>query len=343
MTQAADMARPLHRRPEGSSFEATVERRAPRGWRRWLRHWIARPLVAVAGLVLPYAYMLYIRFVWWTSQVVDHTWPMYDGMRRHDRVVALLWHEEVFTVAWAYRRHVPHTLASVGNFGRMITGILELCGFQVFRGGSGKRSRERQILLSMVRHMQATPDCLYGITVDGSTGPAYVLKPGGLLIAKACRAPVYLLRTWASNRIALPTWDRTAIPLPFGRIEIFCVGPYWVPPDTGAEAMPRLQGHLEDELRELAVHAVEQVDQVPYARPLPGFPEGWRRRWVPGRLGLRHGPHDLSPEEPPAWAHRAEDREPGVAAPARIAAWRRGDPAPGEPDPAEPAAGATRA
>lgn len=311
-----------YRGPEGSRYEAEHDYRRPRALHRRVRAAISRPLVTALAGVIPWVYTLYMRFVWWTSTVDDQGHALYEAMARHDRMVNVLWHQEVFTVGWAYRQHTPHTLASTAHFGRIITRILERCGYQVFRGGSSKaKVRQRDVLLSMVRHMQETEDVLYGITVDGSTGPAYQLKPGALLIAKACRAPIYLLRTWASRRITLSTWDRSAIPLPFGRITIFAQGPYWVPPDCKGEELERIRAHIEHELRELAVHAREVVDRLDPAPPLAGFPPGWRRRWVPGLPGLRYGPHDLRPDDPPPWAHRPAHRPPGAPDPRRRARW----------------------
>lgn len=291
---------------EGSAFDARFRRRRSRTpWRR-LRGWLSWHLVGLVAAVWPTIYMAYCWLVWKTSRVDDDACDRVQrALDRHGRAIALLWHQEVFTVAWAYRAVRPHTLASVGNFGRIITRMLERCGFVVFRGGSSLgTARRRRVLPLMIRHMRRHPGPVaYGITVDGSYGPIYRLKGGMLACARACRAPIYVARCWYKRRIELGTWDRTGIPLPFNDIRMISVGPYWIPPDADAKELERIREHLELELLDLcalsyrAVDGPEAEDFVP-----PGFPEGWRPRWPRGVRGIALGPHDLRPHDPPPWA-----------------------------------------
>ena len=105
--------------------------------------------------------------------------------------------------------------------------------------------------------MDRAPRCLYGLTVDGSRGPAYRMKSGGLVIARECGAPIYLVRTWFSRNLRTPTWDRTAIPLPFGTLQQYALGPYWVPPEADAEELEAIRLHLEHELLERSKRLLE--------------------------------------------------------------------------------------
>jgi hypothetical protein len=144
---------------------------------------------------------------------------------------------------------------------------------------------------------------IYGLTVDGSQGPVYRMKPGAVAIARACRAPIVLVRTHYARGITLKTWDRTQIPLPFNRRLTLASGPYWIAPDADAAACEALRAHLEGELLELTARVAEQLDGD--HGPYWGFPEGWTARWPRGQLGIPYGPHDLRPDDPPAWAHSA--------------------------------------
>ena len=84
--------------------------------------------------------------------------------------------------------------------------------------------------------MRKTDGVIYGLTVDGSKGPAYRLKRGGVVIARECGRPIVLVRTWYRRCLRLDTWDRTAIPLPFNRIHYYLEGPYFAPADADTEA-----------------------------------------------------------------------------------------------------------
>jgi lysophospholipid acyltransferase (LPLAT)-like uncharacterized protein len=171
-----------------------------------------------------------MRFVWATSRVeVRNAGELMETARKYDGAIAVLWHEEVATVAFAYPKVgiVAHTLASVGDAGELVTRVLERCGYQVFRGGaSSRRSRRRTaVLRDMVEHMRSHHAVVYGLTVDGSKGPAYRMKGGAIWIARECGVPLALMRTWYRRCVRLRTWDRTAIPLPFNHIIYYFRGP----------------------------------------------------------------------------------------------------------------------
>jgi lysophospholipid acyltransferase (LPLAT)-like uncharacterized protein len=207
--------------------------------------------------------------VWRTSRVEDRGLSrLHDVVAEHGGAVALLWHEEVLGVAYAYPRlgFRPHTLASRSNAGELVTRLLERCGYVVFRGGasSGRARRHAAVWRRMIRHMRSAEGAIYGLTVDGSRGPAYRLKRGALVLARECGAPVVLVRTWYARSLRLPTWDRSALPLPFNRIRYAMRGPYAVPADARSRAGLEVFRHrLEDELVELAAESYAAFGLAP--------------------------------------------------------------------------------
>src|SRR6185295_3091785 len=127
------------------------------------------------------------------------------------------------------------------------------------RGGSGSSSRRRDVLGTLIDHMQQTPRVIYGLTVDGSQGPVHHVKPGCVAIARACRAPIVLVRTCYRRALALPTWDRAQIPLPFTHRVTLASGPYWIPPDADDQTCEAFRRHLESELLELTARAYDRL------------------------------------------------------------------------------------
>ena len=246
-------------------------RRRERGWLRTLRHelrpWITRPLMRLHLALFPTLYLLYMRFVWATSRIVDHGLSrLFEISAEHNGAVGLLWHEEVVTVAWgyAYLGFRPHTLASLSNDGAVITRLLERCGFVVFRGGSSDRNSRRRsdVTRELTEHMKTTDGVIYGLTVDGSKGPPYRLKRGGIIVARDCGRPIVLVRTWYQRCLRLDTWDRTAIPLPFNRIHYYMEGPYFPPEDADTEAgLERFRLRLEEDLIALAARSYDELGQ----------------------------------------------------------------------------------
>jgi lysophospholipid acyltransferase (LPLAT)-like uncharacterized protein len=246
-------------------------RRRERGLLRTLRHrlrpWLTRPLMRVNLALFPALYRLYMRGVWATSRVVDRGLGRLHAIAaEHDGAVGLLWHEEVMTVAWgyAYLGFRPHTLASLSNDGAVITRLLERCGFVVFRGGSSDRDSRRRpdVTSALIEHMRSTPGVIYGLTVDGSKGPAYRMKRGGIVVARECGRPIMLVRTWYARCLRLRTWDRTAIPLPFNTIHYYADGPFFVPADAHSpEGLDRFRDTLEERLIALAARSYDELGQ----------------------------------------------------------------------------------
>jgi lysophospholipid acyltransferase (LPLAT)-like uncharacterized protein len=226
--------------------------------------------VDLAGGALPALYRLYMAFVWRTSRIEQ------DGLARarrlldeHGAAVALVWHDEVLAAAWAYP-HLglrPLTLVSVSRAGEIATRLLERCGYEVVRGGASRgRSRRRSAAWRrLVRRLRRSDRVLCGVAVDGSHGPRYRLKRGALVLARASGKPLVLARTTFARSLRLPTWDRTALPLPFGRIRYAMRGPYFVPDSAGTrEGLERFRRSLEAEMIDLTAESFAAV-----GRPRP--------------------------------------------------------------------------
>ena len=232
---------------------------------RRLEKSLHRALVALAVAVVPRLYIAYMWLVYRTSRVEYLGCTPDVLMSRYGRAVIALWHEEVFFVAYAFRHLRAHTLASRGDFGALITRMLELCNFVVFRGGSsgGKSRSAPHVLRDMIRHMNTAERVLYGVTVDGSNGPPHRFKHGAATIAVACRAPLGIEKTWCRRYLRLPTWDRTLVPLPFNHIVHVFAGPYLPPRNAeDPEAFERFRKAAEDALLDLGEHARRLVEEA---------------------------------------------------------------------------------
>lgn len=237
-------------------------RRRSRPLRR-ARKAIARVLVSIAVAIVPRLYLAYMRLVWATSRVEILGCDPHAIRAHYGKQVIALWHEEVFFVAWAFREFRPSTLASRGDFGELVTRMLELCDFEVFRGGSssGRSRRSPEIVRDMAEHMNAHRGILYGITVDGSNGPRYRAKPGAAKIAALCRAPMLVEKTWCRRAIRLPTWDRTIVPLPFNHVVHVFAGPYLPPADVDRpRAFKEFARSIERELWRLTRSVIVRME-----------------------------------------------------------------------------------
>ena len=247
-------------------------------WYRHIEKALKRTLLQLALYTVPYLYFAYFWFVWATSRVVDLSTPLDEELRKHTRgFVCAIWHQDVLCVPWAYRRLHPQTIASVGDSGEVITRLLKLCNYTVFRGGSSKgKSRKKRVLQEFIDHLRQVDRPAVGITVDGSSGPPYRMKTGAIVMAMEIHAPVFVVRVWSKRRILLPTWDRMMLPLPFSKIVILAEGPYPLPDGLDQkEVFDRFHRFIENQLLATTYKCFSMLDKPVDERLLADFPEGW--------------------------------------------------------------------
>ena len=244
--------------------------------------------------LLPRAYFVYMRLVFATSRIDDYGLrALHDIVEEYGGAVCLLWHEEALTAIYGYPRmgFHPATLASSGDAGQVVMRILKLVDCVVFRGGSSRnKSRKNALVLRrMIEYMRTNENALCALTVDGSKGPAYRIKPGAVIIARESNVPIVVQRTWHKRCIRLRTWDRMALPLPFNVIAFDLRGPYFVPSDARTpESLERFVVELENDLIDLTAESHDRLGQ-PHPEGLvkrtQSFREGGRKQLTRATLG----------------------------------------------------------
>ena len=245
-------------------------RRARRRFKR-AAGWLART-------VTPIAYVHYMNLVWWTSRHVDHGLAKVQALPATQRgFIALLWHEEVMAAPYMYDKLGLHSYALVSRSaaGDVAAALLLRTGHEVCRGGSSRRGSRRSTLVTrrVIQHLAAHPGTVLGVVVDGSAGPRYRMKPGALLVARKNGLPIVLLRVWFRRCVRFPTWDRTALPLPWNEVHVYAEGPFEPPADAGSkEGRERWRRQLEDALIELAARSYREVGQPAPAALVPAAP-----------------------------------------------------------------------
>lgn len=235
--------------------------------KRRVRRLFSRPLLWAAIVAVPWVYHIYIALVWATSRVkMVGVAEAIDASQEAGGTVFALYHETVLLTLYPARRWPLLTVASRSDSGEVISAVIHHFGLSVARGGSSKSRRRRTpVVKEMIAHMKDHRGTVTAVTVDGSSGPRRKLKPGVIEVARETGAPLHVLHADASPKLRLPTWDKTIVPLPFGRIRIWTRGPIDVPSQTTAAEFASLKQQTQSMLDETVTQTErgEFPDRVP--------------------------------------------------------------------------------
>jgi hypothetical protein len=214
--------------------------------------------VQLVARLLPPLYMAYMRLVVATSRVVrSGVEEMFDARRRGTNVVLAVLHQGVVLSPYLFRDEGIVTLANVGDAGDLIANVLTRCGFEVLRGGSSRRRSRRtpavrDMIACLVERARGGA-VIAAVTPDGSQGPAGAVKPGLVFLSMRTAAEIYCLNVHSRRALYAPTWDRTAIPLPFSTLHVELDGPIPVPERCSRAELERIRADVETRLH--ALHA----------------------------------------------------------------------------------------
>jgi lysophospholipid acyltransferase (LPLAT)-like uncharacterized protein len=156
--------------------------------------------------------------------------------------IACFWHGRIALAVVCRRvlRQKPRrVLISKSPDGELIAKIVGRLSFPAIRGSSTTDRRAPR------RSVQAFRDALrfldaggvVAITPDGPRGPPEEMPEGPVMLARARQTPVFLFGLAARPTLTLKSWDKTQIPLPFGRGCVVFEGPLSVPHDAAPEAI----------------------------------------------------------------------------------------------------------
>lgn len=229
--------------------------------------------VSVVMRIAPAFYRAWMGIIAATSRVDESAARELDERRRRgERIVLLMLHQDVFVAPWFLRGIGVCGLASTGDAGDIIDAVMRSLGHTNVRGGtSGRESRRRTLgaLRDMIRYgrERAQQGFVIAITPDGSIGPAGACKPGFGLVALETGASVWCIKIHASPAFLPRTWDRTVIPLPFGRVWARMEGPLAVAADADAALLEAVRVQAEAILHRLHAQVFAEGGQTP-APPL---------------------------------------------------------------------------
>ncbi len=208
-----------------------------------------RLLLAVA----PPLYLLLSRMLFATCRVTDHGWEHIEKrLFSPAAVIVPCWHYSIFYIihrSRATRKKGQRWvfMLSPSRDAEYLGRVLQKIGIDSRRGSRGKGGLTA--LKNMVADMRAGKNA--GIVADGSQGPARKVQAGVILLASLTGAPIIPM-VWATDRyMAFNSWDRTVIPKPFARLEVFFGEPLSVPKKLKSADLEKFRLELEERMNSL--------------------------------------------------------------------------------------------
>jgi lysophospholipid acyltransferase (LPLAT)-like uncharacterized protein len=212
---------------------------------------VQRLLSGLLGFYLAFA----LRTIRWSFVGQEHLEAFGGG----SPAVIAFWHEHLPLMPKLallarrlpqYRRTAIYTLVSQHRDGRFIGAVVRRFRIQTVLGSSSRGGA------SGLRHLLrlVAEGAMIGITPDGPRGPRRTAAPGVAHLAALAGVPVLPCAAQTRPSIALRSWDRMAIPLPFGRGVMVC-GPAIRIARTGwRDAVPLIAEALD--------RAADQADRL---------------------------------------------------------------------------------
>lgn len=179
-------------------------------------------------------------------------------------ILFALWHGRMYLSIQAHRRQGIVTMASQSKDGELIARWLEENGYVVVRGSTTRGGS--QALREMVRQVRSGRHA--ALTVDGPRGPARVVQPGVVQLARLTGAWILPITSSSSRPRFFASWDRYLLPGLFSRNVVGYGEPFALPRELSDEAaLDRIGSALDAATAEADAAAGIAASPAPPGRP----------------------------------------------------------------------------
>lgn len=214
-----------------------------------VKRWLKRPGVQKALARILVAYLKFaLGTTRWTLIGLDHA--VHPPGRP---TIVAFWHQRLALIPAllmlarqkGIQRRVT-ALTSRHRDGMLVSAVMEGFGLAVVNGSTARGGQEKGGSAAL-RRLLACLDAgqVVALTPDGPRGPAGEPAPGLAQLAALSGAPIIPCAAQVAWRINLPGWDRTVLPLPFGRGVMLCGAPISVPRRDWLDSLPGLKAAID--------------------------------------------------------------------------------------------------
>ncbi|MFM1816004.1 MAG: hypothetical protein RLZ98_2699 [Pseudomonadota bacterium] len=223
----------------------------------------------------------YIGFVERTSSIVTEPADLEPFLSGHTPAIVALWHGQFLLATRIRPRRIPLQIM-LARHGDAEVFAQALAGddIDLIRGaGAGKRQKDRGGAAALRGALRALKSGVsVGMTADVPPGPARRAGEGIVTIAKMSGRPIIPLAVASRRYVALNTWSRMTVNMPFGKLAAVYGEPIYVPRDLNPDEIETYRAKVDAALDRATVRAYELVGADP-SRATPsrsgsGMPTG---------------------------------------------------------------------
>lgn len=238
---------------------------AKRVWRR-IRGPLARSAFVKSALVQLISG--YLKFVHLTNPALKGSADIKGLLSEHSPSIITFWHGQ-HIMAPVVR---PHDLQVVAMFSRSADAelnarIAETFGFITVRGSGGRgegnsaKKGGARALLTLKNALKKGQSA--SMIADIAHGKAREAGEGIILLAKLSGRPIMpFAYAFSRNHVLHKTWDKTTIPLPFGRSMIVCGEPVWVDENADEAQLEEKRMELTRQLNDATIKAYAALEAM---------------------------------------------------------------------------------
>ena len=215
----------------------------------------------------------YLRLVYATNKRLPGFDETIASQKQHTPYIVTFWHGQHLMGTFVREKSVPVVaMFSRSADAELNARVAEKLGLQTVRGSGGRADSNNsgkggaRALITLKRALDQGIST--GMIADVAHSPVREAGQGIILLAKLSGRPILPVAYAFSRCIVLQrSWDKTSIPLPFGRSAAVTTEPVWVPVDADENLLEEKRLELTRKLDAATNAAYKQLGlQTPPAR-----------------------------------------------------------------------------
>ena len=250
--------------------ERTVAHKKKAGFAKRLWRRIRGPLTQSDAVKSAIVWLIsaYLKLVYTTNPRLKDSANPEAILREMKPSIITFWHGQHVMAPLAR----PDDLEVVAMFSRSADAelnarVAEKFGFITVRGSGGRGSRAKpekggaRALLTLKNALKKGQSA--SMIADIAHGKAREAGEGIILLAKLSGRPIIpFAYAFSRNHVLEKTWDKTTIPLPFGRSTVVCGDPVWVAADADEMQLEEKRMELTRRLNDATVKAYASLEKA---------------------------------------------------------------------------------